>query len=134
MSQLPNPKRKTSWGAKTQEFLEHIFEPLDILGEMLFGSLWRTFYEAVQDGIALGLIFQIPSIIGKITIGMDFAGYYVCTSTKILGTSRLACYIIVTSTYLMWVVIAGRILGRFWEALINSLSKPKRDRKSLRRK
>lgn len=115
MSQTPNPNSpKTSSGQKTERILNNIFEPLDLIGQRIFGELWRTFYESVQDAIALSLLLQIPSFIGKIIIGKDFSGYDICVTESHLSPSRYACFIIVTSDFLLWIVLAGRILARFW--------------------
>ncbi|MDY7012100.1 MAG: hypothetical protein SVX43_00645 [Cyanobacteriota bacterium] len=45
----------------------------------------------------------------------DFSGVDACQREKALGSSRYACFIIVTSDFLLWIVLAGRILGHFWE-------------------
>ncbi|MDJ0660683.1 MAG: hypothetical protein QNJ42_14525 [Crocosphaera sp.] len=105
---------QTPWGQRTQKILENISEPIDLFGQRLLGSLWKTFYESVQDAIALSLLLQIPSLIGKIIIGKEFSSYDVCLAENALGSSRYACFIIVTSDFLLWIVLAGRILGRFW--------------------
>ncbi|WP_013322529.1 hypothetical protein [Gloeothece verrucosa] len=114
MAQPPNPQRpKTSWGQRIESILENILEPLDLIGQRLMGGLWRTFYESVQDAIALSLLLQIPSLIGRIIIGKEFSSYDVCLQENALGSSRYACFIIVTSDFLLWIVLAGRILARF---------------------
>ncbi|MEA5534508.1 hypothetical protein [Crocosphaera sp. XPORK-15E] len=104
---------QTPWGRRIEKIIENIWEPLDLIGQKLLGSLWRTFYESVQDAIALSLLLQIPSLIGKVIIGKEFSSYDVCLAENALGSSRYACFIIVTSDFLLWVVLAGRILGRF---------------------
>ncbi|MGK7883027.1 MAG: hypothetical protein AB4057_00165 [Crocosphaera sp.] len=104
---------QTSWGQQTEKILEYIWEPLDLIGQKLLGSLWKTFYCSVQDAIALSLLLQIPSLIGRIIIGKAFSSYDVCLAENALGSSRYACFIIVTSDFLLWVILAGRILGRF---------------------
>lgn len=64
---------QTPWGQQTEKILEYIWEPLDLIGQKLLGSLWRTFYCSVQDAIALSLPLQIPSLIGGIIIGKAFS-------------------------------------------------------------
>jgi hypothetical protein len=105
---------KTPWGTRTEKILENIFESLDRLGQRLMGELWRTFYLSVQDAIALSLLLQIPSLIGRWIIGKEFSSFDVCLKENALGASRYACFIIVASDFLLWIVLAGRIIGRFW--------------------
>jgi hypothetical protein len=115
MSQLPNPQPpKTPWGERTEKVMENILEPLDLISQRLLGSLWRTLYESVRDAIALSLLLQIPSLIGRLILGKEFSSYDVCLQENPLGSSRYACFIIVTSDFLLWIVLAGRILSRFW--------------------
>ena len=118
MTQQQNPQTsqaKTPLGQRTEKVLENIFEPLDLLGQRLMGELWRTFYLSVQDAIALGLLLQIPGLIGRWIIGKEFSSFDVCLQENALGASRYACFIIVASDFLLWIVLAGRIVGRFWE-------------------
>lgn len=99
MSHTPDPNApKTSSGQKTEKILNNILEPLDLVGQRIFGELWRTFYESVQDAIALSL---------RICLVM------MCVTGSLLSPSRYACYIIVTSDFLLWIVLVGRVLARF---------------------
>lgn len=104
---------KTKWGRRTEAFLEQVSEPLDVLGKRLMGDLWRTFYLTVQDAIALSLILQVPGIIGQLILGKSFSSFDVCLQENPLGVNRYACFIIVASDFLLWIVLAGRIIGRF---------------------
>lgn len=116
MSQAPDPNSsspKSLWGKRIERFLDNILEPIDLVGQRLLGDLWKTFYLTVQDAIALGLLLQIPSFIGRIIIGKDFSSFDVCLQENALGPSRYACFIIVTSDFLLWIVLAGRIIARF---------------------
>ena len=118
MTQPQNPKTsqtKTPLGKRTEVALENTFEPLDLLGERLMGELWRTFYLSVQDAIALSLLLQIPGLIGHWITGEEFSSFKDCLQQDALGASRYACFIIVASDFLLWIVLAGRIVGRFWE-------------------
>lgn len=81
------------------------------------GDLWRTVYLSVQDAIALSTLLQLPGLVGRIIIGKDFASFDVCLQENALGVSRYACFIIVISDFLLWIGLAGRILGRFWADL-----------------
>jgi hypothetical protein len=67
----------------------------------------------MQDAIALSVLLQVPSWLGKIIIGKDFASYDLCLKESPLGVTRYACYIMVTSDFLLWILLAFRILGRF---------------------
>ena len=116
MSQAPDPNSsppKSLWGKRIERLLDNILEPIDLVGQRLLGDLWKTFYLTVQDAIALGLLLQIPSFIGKIIIGKDFSSFDVCLQENALGPSRYACFIIVTSDFLLWILLAGRIIARF---------------------
>ncbi|ACK65866.1 hypothetical protein PCC8801_1823 [Rippkaea orientalis PCC 8801] len=113
MSQSPPEPPTTSIGQRTEIIVNNILEPIDVIGRRLLGSLWKTFYESVQDAIALSLLLQIPSLIGKVIIGKEFSSYDVCLQENALGSSRYACFIIVTSDFLLWIVLAGRIISRF---------------------
>jgi hypothetical protein len=114
----PNlPVLKTATGRFIQQVLMHIWEPLDVLGQGLMGDLWRTVYLSVQDAIALSTLLQLPGLVGRIIIGKDFASFDICLQENALGVSRYACFIIVTSDFLLWMGLAGRIVGRFWADL-----------------
>ena len=116
MSQAPDPNSsppKSGWGKLIERFLDNILEPIDLVGQRLLGDLWKTFYLTIQDAIALGLLLQIPSFIGKIIIGKDFSSFDICLQEKALSSSRYACFIIVTSDFLLWIILAGRIIARF---------------------
>jgi hypothetical protein len=120
--QPPNPLDKTSSkspqpltkvGKRTQIVLRGFWESLDQIGQGLMGDLWRTVYLSIQDAIALGVLLQVPSWLGKIIIGKDFSSFDLCQLESPLGVTRYACYIIITSDFLLWILLASRILGRF---------------------
>ncbi len=77
------------------------------------GDLWRTVYLSIQDAIALGILLQVPNFLGRIIIGKDFASFDLCLKESPLGVTRYACYIMVTSDFLLWILLFFRILGRF---------------------
>ncbi|MGK7876596.1 MAG: hypothetical protein AB4426_25870 [Xenococcaceae cyanobacterium] len=54
-------------------------------------------------------------MIGLWIIGKKFSSFDVCLQENALGVSRYACFIIVASDFLLWIVLAGRIVSRFWE-------------------
>jgi hypothetical protein len=90
-----------------------IWEAVDQVGHLLMGDLWQTVYQSIQDAIALSVLLKIPSGVGQIIIGKDFASYDLCLQESPLGVTRYACYIMVTSDFLLWILLAFRILGRF---------------------
>ena len=108
-----NPILKTEAGKRTQKLLLNIWEPLDVFGQAVLGDLWRTVYLSIQDAIALGILLQLPSLVGRVIIGKDFSSFDVCLQENALGVSRYACFIIITSDFCLWIVLAGRIFGRF---------------------
>lgn len=111
----PNlPELKTKTGKRAERLLLNLWEPLDVLGRGLMGDLWRAVYLSVQDAIALSILLQLPSFIGRVIIGKDFSGFDVCLQENPLGVSRYACFIIITSDFCLWIILAGRIIGRFW--------------------
>ncbi|MBE9247478.1 hypothetical protein IQ223_24405 [Microcystis aeruginosa LEGE 00239] len=111
----PNlPELKTKTGKRAERLLLNVWEPLDVLGRGLMGDLWRAVYLSVQDAIALSILLQLPSFIGRVIIGKDFSGFDVCLQENPLGVSRYACFIIITSDFCLWIILAGRIIGRFW--------------------
>jgi hypothetical protein len=113
----PPSELKTEVGKRTEQLLLNIWEPLDVLGQGIIGELWRTLYLSVQDAIALSVLLQLPSLIGRVIIGKDFSSFDVCLLENPLGVSRYACFIIITSDFCLWIVLAGRIIGRFWVEL-----------------
>ncbi|MEH2152015.1 MAG: hypothetical protein V7K63_28575 [Nostoc sp.] len=108
-------------------FLKNIWEPLDLLGQSLMGDYWRTVYLSVQDAIALYILLKIPDLIGQWIFGNSFSDFGVCLKENTLGASRYACFIIVASDFLLWIVIAGRIIRRFWALYIYKILKNLKD-------
>jgi hypothetical protein len=108
----------TETGKRTERLLLNIWEPLDLLGQGLMGSLWRTVYLSIQGAIALGVLLKLPSLVGHIIIGKDFSSFDVCLLENALGVARYACFIIITADFCLWIILAGRIIGRFWADLL----------------
>ena len=96
-----------------QKRLEYFLQILDQLGKFLLGDLWRTFYLSLQDAIALSLILKIPDTIASVIIGYEFSDFNVCITYNIYNPTRYACFIIVSSNFLLWTLLAGRIIARF---------------------
>jgi hypothetical protein len=114
----------TQAGKRTKKFLENCWETVDQIGKALMGDLWRTLYLSIQDAIALYLLLRIPDLIGKLIFGKSFSDFGICLQEDFLSPTRYACFIIVASDFLLWIVLAGRIIGRFW-ADLSELSKPR---------
>ncbi|NJK30279.1 MAG: hypothetical protein HC940_09080 [Acaryochloris sp. SU_5_25] len=127
-----DPESLTKSGAFTRNLLRNIWEPLDHVGHALMGDLWRTVYLSVQDAIALSTLLQVPSWVGRVIIGRDFASFDVCQQENPLGVARYACYIIVTSDFLLWILLASRILGRFIADFRGQWQKPRKSDRGSR--
>lgn len=114
-SHQPPPQKpmQTQAGKNTEELLHSIWEPVDLLGQSLMGGYWKTVYLSIQDAIALCILLKIPDLLGRWILGKSFSDFGVCLQENALGASRYACFIIVTSDFLLWIVIAARIIGRF---------------------
>lgn len=114
-SQTASPN--TQSGKLARKFLDNILEPLDELGKALMGDLWRTFYLSVQDAIAMSLLLRIPSLVGKWILGKSFSDFAVCLQESPTSPTRYACFVIVTADIFLWLLLAARIIGRFWQDL-----------------
>ena len=110
-------QRQTKAGKYTEKLLQNIWEPMDLLGKSLMGDYWKTVYLSIQDAIALCILLKIPDLLGQLILDKSFSDFGVCLQENALGASRYACFIIVASDFLLWIVIAGRIIGRFWADL-----------------
>jgi hypothetical protein len=97
---------------KSQHILRGFWEFLDQLGSCLFGDLWRMVYVTTQDALALSVLLTIPSWVGQ-RFGKDFSSFDLCPKENPWSVVRYACYIIVTSDFLLWILLAFRIFGRF---------------------
>jgi hypothetical protein len=111
-SEKPSSPLKTRSGKLARRILLSIWEPIDVFFGALLGSLWRPLYLNIQDAIVLALALQIPGLLGKLIIGKDFSSFDVCLKENGLGVSKYACFLIVSSDFVLWIVLAGRILGR----------------------
>lgn len=99
---------------KVEKFLEKAGEIIDPIGKKIFGSFWRDVYETLQDAIALCFLFSIPGWISKLVLGDDYSSFDQCyKSWNSLNVNRYACYVIVGSGFVLWLVVGGRILGKF---------------------
>lgn len=105
---------QTKAGKCTERILKSIWEPMNLLGQSLIGDYWKTVYLSIQDAIALCILLKIPDFIGEKIFHTSFSNFGLCLKENALGASRYACFIIVASDFLLWILIAGRIIGRFW--------------------
>ncbi|WP_445634549.1 RDD domain-containing protein [Nostoc sp. DSM 114161] len=108
---------QTKAGKRTERILKSIWEPMNSIGHSLMGDYWKTVYLSIQDAIALAVLLRIPELLGQFILGKSFSDFGVCLQENALGASRYACFIIVASDFMLWIVIAGRIIGRFWADL-----------------
>lgn len=112
--QTPQPppqklvQRQTKAGKYTEKLLHSIWEPLDLLGQSLMGDYWKTVYLSIQDAIAVYILLKIPDLLGLLILGKSFSDFGVCLQENALGASRYACFIIVTSDFLLWIVLLAR--------------------------
>ena len=121
---VPSPPVSTKLGTFTQKLVMNVLEFVDQVFYGLMGQLGRTVYGSIQDAIALGILLKLPSLIGEIIIGKDFSSLDICLKESPFGASRYACFIIVASDFLLWIVLAGRIIGRFWADLKDLKNNP----------
>ncbi|MEZ2250379.1 hypothetical protein [Microcoleus sp.] len=119
-----SPPVSTKLGTFTQKLVMNVLEVVDQVLYGLMGPLGRTVFGSIQDAIAIGIILKLPGLIGEIIIGKDFSGFDICLQESPWGVSRYACFIIVASDFLLWIVLAGRIIGRFWADLKDLKNNP----------
>ena len=119
-----SPPVNTRSGTFIQKVVMNVLEIVDQVFYALMGKLGRTVYASLQDAIALSILLKLPGLIGQIIIGKDFSSFDICMKESPLGASYYACFIIVASDFLLWIVIAGRIIGRFWADLKDLKNNP----------
>ncbi len=123
MSSSQTPSKNSSSSVKltsrekTEKFITKILDPIDVIGKVVMGDLWRTFYESIQDAIALSLLLHIPSLIGTWILGKEFSGFDVCMRESIFGVNRYACFIIVFADFCLWIFLFARIASRLFTEL-----------------
>lgn len=121
---VPSPPASTKLGTFTQKLVMNVLEFVDQVLYGLMGPLGRTVFGSIQDAIAIGILLKLPGLIGEIIIGKDFSSFDICLKESPWGVSRYACFIIVASDFLLWIVLAGRIIGRFWADLKDLKNNP----------
>lgn len=99
--------------------LDNYLSIIHVIGNRLLGPLWITFFESVQDAVALGCLVQIPSFLSKIILGgKEFTGLNMCWANGSLwSVSNYACTAVVLSDYTLWAVLIFRILFRCYRDL-----------------
>lgn len=120
----PPPPVTTKLGTFTQKIVMNVLEFVDQVLYALMGPLGRTVFGSIQDAIAIGILLKLPGLIGEKIIGKDFSSWDICLKENPLGASFYACFIIVTSDFLLWIVLGGRILGKFWADLKDLKNNP----------
>jgi hypothetical protein len=109
-----SPLANTKLGKSAKILVMKILEFIDQILYSLMGKLGRTVYASIQDAIVLIILLTIPSFLGQIILGKDFPTFSYCLSENAFGVSRYACFLIVTSNWLLWIIISGRIIARLW--------------------
>ncbi|MEA5551047.1 hypothetical protein VB713_08655 [Anabaena cylindrica UHCC 0172] len=117
----PTPVKTSLLANKT--LVMNVSEFIDQLLYRWMGELGRTVYASIQDAIALIILLKVPSFIGEKILHQNFANFQVCLAENAWGLSRYACFIIVTANFLLWIVLTGRIMARFWTYLKKSPKK-----------
>jgi hypothetical protein len=108
-------------GKLTYKLLTNLLSPFDIMGRKLLGGYWWTTIRlSIQDTIALSILLKGTSAIGRVLIGKELSGLDVCLGESEWDVSRYACFVIVLSDLALWIVVAGRMLGRFFVDLKSS--------------
>ncbi|AFZ22986.1 hypothetical protein Cylst_0656 [Cylindrospermum stagnale PCC 7417] len=109
-----SPLANTRLGKSTKTLVINVCEFVDQLLYGLMGQLGRTVYASIQDAIALSILLKLTGFVSQSIFGKDFSSFDVCLTENAWGSARYACFIIVTSDFLWWIVLAGRIIARFW--------------------
>jgi hypothetical protein len=102
-------------GRWTYKLLTNLIAPFDVVGRKFLGDYWWTTIRlSIQDTIALSFLLKGLSAIGHFLTGQEFSGLDVCFKESEWNVSRYACFVIVGGDLALWIVIAGRMLGRFF--------------------
>jgi hypothetical protein len=109
-----SPLANKMLGKSGEILVSKILKLIDQILYRLMGQLGRTVYASIQDAIALSIILLIPNLIAKFFLGKDFSDFQTCLLESPWSANRYACFLIVTSNFLVWIIIAGRIVARFW--------------------
>lgn len=110
--------RKQSLDKRLAVVLDTMLAIIHVIGKRVFGPLWMSFFESVQDAITLGLLVKIPSLLSEWVLEQKFSGMNACwIQYDIWHTSRYACYAVVLSDYALWAVLIPRILLRCFRDL-----------------
>ncbi|MBD2463936.1 hypothetical protein H6G89_23315 [Oscillatoria sp. FACHB-1407] len=124
---LANKEANTAAGKFVKKVIFSIKEPMYFLAISLMGEeMTRQVWEEVQETIAYALILQLPDLIGKLLLGLHFSSFEVCQDISPLNVNRYACYTIVGSDFLLWISIAGTVLGRASGGILKSFTKSKK--------
>ncbi|MBY5282298.1 hypothetical protein F2Y95_11135 [Aphanizomenon flos-aquae CCAP 1446/1C] len=110
-------------GRSAKILVINIAEFLDELLYIFMGELGRTVYVSIQDAIVLIILLKIPSLICEKILHQNYSNFQFCLAESAWGLSRYVCFIIVTANFLLWIVLTGRIIARFWTYLKKSPKK-----------
>ncbi|AFZ59813.1 hypothetical protein H6G54_05705 [Anabaena cylindrica FACHB-243] len=117
------PVANTTLGRSAKILVINIAEFLDELLYIFMGELGRTVYVSIQDAIVLIILLKIPSLICEKILHQNYSNFQFCLAESAWGLSRYVCFIIVTANFLLWIVLTGRIIARFWTYLKKSPKK-----------
>ncbi len=122
--QIPPPNKpsppKTALGKKVLSIMSNVSEAIHLVGPKIMGEqFWKMFYLSIQDIIALALLSQISDWIYLIILGHSFNSLAECLEIDSLSPRRYACFIMVASDFCGWILIAGRLIGRFLADIID---------------
>ena len=118
--QIPPPNKpsrppKTALGKKVLSIMSNVSEAIHLIGPKIMGEqFWKIFYLSIQDIIALALLSQVSEWIYPIILGYSINSLAECLVMDSLSPGKYACFIIVASDFCGWILIAGRLIGRFF--------------------
>lgn len=119
MSRSPVDSREA-----TKRFLSKLWGPIDELGKVFFGELWQDVYLSIQDALALSVLVKLPAAVNDWVLGGEsFSSFSTCIKEEVGNPNQLACFVVVGSTFLFWLLLAGRLLGRFLENVLRFINR-----------
>jgi hypothetical protein len=111
---VASPVVNPTLGERAETLVINGLESLDQILYKLMGDWGRIIYACIQDAIVLIILLKIPSLILEIILHKNLSNFQVCSTENIWSLSRYACFFSVTANFLLWIVLAGRIIARFW--------------------
>ena len=113
-----NARGKTRFAKRVNFFLRQFIDPINVIGNQLFGEWWKPFVSSIQDAFAIGCLTWIPNLIFRFfSSGRDFSTLDNCLEIGITDPSSFACLGIVVSEYSFWILFLSRTAARFFHQL-----------------